>query len=209
MTESAVYFENHARRNRFPWSLYHADLDRRIARALAGLPKDPRVLVVGCGLDPLVPGRTDAVVYGSDLDARAIEACRGMFPALAGRLATCPSEYEQPDFGVTFDAVVAKEVVEHVLEPSRWARDLASRLKTNGLLVLTTPNYGRDSSLALLERTVLEWIARRDGYSRAHIHPTKFDRARLAGLDVGPSMRLVRVEVARTRWSLVGVWQRT
>ena len=93
MTEGAVYFENHARRNRFPWSLYHAELDRRIARALLGLPKRPRVLVVGCGLDPIVPGRADAVVYGSDLDGRAIEACRETFPSLDGRLATCPSEY--------------------------------------------------------------------------------------------------------------------
>ncbi|CAN5696604.1 hypothetical protein BH09MYX1_BH09MYX1_11580 [soil metagenome] len=205
----APYFENHSRRDRFPWSLYHRELDRRIARVLAGINvQTPRILVVGCGLAPFVPGRADAIVYGSDLDERAIAECKRLHPDLAPRLATCPSEYEQPAFGVAFDAIVAKEVVEHLLDPERWARSLASLLAPRGRLVLTTPNYGFDSTLALLERTVLEWIARRDGYSRAHIHPTKFDRARLAALDLGEAMKLVRVEVCRTRWSLVGSWQR-
>ena len=108
----------------------------------------------------------------------------------------------------TFDVVVAKEVIEHVLEPARWAQVLAARVRPGGTLVLTTPNYGRFSTLPLLESTVLEWIARRDGFSRRHIHPTKFDRRRLEQLDVGPGMRLLSVDRTRTGWALVGRWRR-
>lgn len=209
MSASVAYFDNHARRERFPWSLYHREIDRRVGRALGELAPMPRVLVVGCGLDLRVPGRPDAMVYGSDTDARAIEACRAKYPSLRDRLATCPSDYEQPDFGVTFDAAIAKEVIEHTADPARFARSLGDRLRPGGLLVLSTPNYGHGSTLALLERTVLELVARRDGYSRAHIHPSKLDRATLARLDVGPRLALVRVETAWSRWSLVGVWRKT
>jgi 2-polyprenyl-3-methyl-5-hydroxy-6-metoxy-1,4-benzoquinol methylase len=204
----ASYFVNHARRERYPWALYHRELDFRIARALRGLAGDARVLIVGCGLDPTVRG-VAAAFYGSDLDGRAIEECRRMHPALAERLRVCPTPFQQPDFGVTFDAVVAKEVIEHSEDPPRFVRSLAQVLAPGGKLVLTTPNYGRFSTLALLERTVLEWIARRDGYSRAHIHPSRFDRRRLAKLDVGSEMQLSRVETTWSRWALVGVWEKS
>ncbi len=81
-------------------------------------------------------------------------------------------------------------------------------MRVGGALVLTTPNYSRLSTLPLLEATVLEWVARRDGYSRAHIHPSKFSTRTLARLDVGPGMRLARIEVAWTGWTLLGVWER-
>ncbi len=206
MTE-ASYYVNHARRERFPWMLYHRELDARVARALRGEHADSRILVVGCGLDPDVRG-VRATFYGSDVDPRAIEECRRMRPEMAERLRVCPSAFEQPDFGVSFDAVVAKEVVEHTDDPARFGRSLARVLAPGGTLVLTTPNYGRFSTLGLLERTVLEWVARRDGYSRAHIHPSRFDRARLAGLDLGSEMRLSRIETTWSRWALVGVWEK-
>lgn len=208
----APYFANHARRRRFPWSLYHRGLERRVARAVRELGPGPRVLVVGCGLEPEVPGGpAEAIYYGCDVDPRAIEACRARDPAASARLAVCPAPYALPEdegFPRAFDAVVAKEVVEHTDDPARWARVLAGRVAAGGALILTTPNYGRSSTLALLERTVLEWIARRDGYTRRHIHPSKFDKKTLAALDVGAGMRLDRVEVARTGWTLVGVWRR-
>lgn len=210
--KAASYFENHRRRTRFPWSLYHGDLANRVAGALYEHGVSPRVLVVGCGLEPFVEGGPPlAQFWGCDLDDHAIVECKQLYPTMADRLATCPGPLELPSAGSfkdPFDVVVAKEVVEHLLDPVPWARMLAARVKVGGELVLTTPNYGSLSTLPVLERTVLEWVARRDGFSRADIHPTKFDRARLAALDVGPGMRLLRVETTYTGWALVGRWVR-
>jgi 2-polyprenyl-3-methyl-5-hydroxy-6-metoxy-1,4-benzoquinol methylase len=211
MTE-APYFENHRRRDRFPWSLYHRDLSARLVRTLGAYGAAPRVLVVGCGLEPEIDGAPEGTLFhGCDLDARAIAECARQNPRLAERLAVCPSPNELPStgkFAAPFDVVLAKEVVEHLPDPAPWARLLASRVRVGGALVLTTPNYSRLSTLPYLEATVLEWIARRDGYSRKHIHPSKFSRRSLRKLDVGPGMKLARVEVAWTGWTLLGVWLR-
>ena len=212
MTHSADYFVNHRRVDRFPWSLYHRALLRPITRVLAEYGTTPRVLIGGCGLELGLAGAPEGTsFYGCDVDERAIEACQRMSPERAGHFAVCPDPYALPSaagFAEPFDVVVAKEVIEHVLEPARWAQVLAARVRPGGTLVLTTPNYGRFSTLPLLESTVLEWIARRDGFSRRHIHPTKFDRRRLEQLDVGPGMRLVSVDRTRTGWALVGRWRR-
>jgi len=206
------YFSNHGRKDRFPWSLYHRPLTRPIARTIAEYGAPAKVLIVGCGLEMDIPGAPPGTVfYGCDVDARAIEACRRASPSSAGRFAVCPGPYELPTEGELdrpFDVIVAKEVVEHVLEPERWAQVLARRLVPGGLLVLTTPNYGRLSTLPVLEYTLLELLARRDGFSRRHIHPTKFDAARLRDLDVGPEMRLLSVRRTFTGWALIGIWRR-
>lgn len=212
VTGEAVYFANHARRTRFPWSIYHEGLARRVADALHAHGPRPRVLTVGCGFEPRPDGAPAlAECYGCDLDARVIETCVARAPSLAPYLAACPGPYELPSaggFAEPFDVVLAKEVIEHTDDPTRWAQMLAARVKQGGELVLTTPNYGRFSTLPVLERTVLELVARRDGYSRAHIHPSKFDRARLAALDVGAGMKLRSVERTGFDWALVGRWVR-
>lgn len=207
---SAPYFANHARKDRFPWSLYHRPLVEGFERALAQFP-GARVLVVGCGLEPTFPGARDAVFFGCDLDPGAIETCRQRFPEMRERLAVCPSPHELPNDGAfegDFDVVLAKEVIEHLEEPAPWAQMLARRVKTGGMLLLSTPNYGLDSTLGLLERTALEWIARKDGYSRRHIHPSKFTAETLRALDVGPGMEIVGIDIPWTRWTLLGRWRR-
>ncbi len=169
------------------------------------------MLVVGCGLEPEVVGVPSARWYGCDLDARAIATCQQQFPEAADRLAVCPGPFELPltgSFEGAFDVVMAKEVIEHLDDPVPWARGLAARVAPGGSLLLSTPNYGRWLTLPLLERTVLEWIAKRDGYSRRHIHPSRFDRKRLAALDLGPEMELVSVSTAITGWTLLGHWHR-
>jgi 2-polyprenyl-3-methyl-5-hydroxy-6-metoxy-1,4-benzoquinol methylase len=209
MTE-AVYFSNHARKDRLPWSLYHRPLLTGLRRVLDAKP-GARVLIVGCGLEPMVPGVPGVTFYGCDLDPNAVAECRKLFPAMADRLATCPSQTELPSEGAfagDFDVVLAKEVIEHLPQPEPWAQMLARRVRVGGSLLLSTPNYGLDSSLGILERTVLEWVARRDGYSREHIHPSKFDRRRMRALDVGPGMELQYVELPWTRWTLLGHWRR-
>lgn len=209
---SVPYFVNHARRVRFPWSLYHRELERRLAAALSSLqPAQPKVLVVGCGLEPFVPGVDRPRYYGADLDQESIAACRQRYPEMADRLAVCPGPHTLPAsgaFDVSFDAIVAKEVIEHLAEPERWVRELAARLAPGGELLLTTPNYGRLSTLPLLEATVLELLARRDGYSRKHIHPNRFSHRRLRELPVPPEVTRVEVRRTLTGWALFGRWRK-
>lgn len=208
--DEAAYFVNHERRRRFPWSLYHRPISSKIASAVREHGRTPTVLIVGCGLEPYVPGVPGAVCFACDIDERAIEACR--LHDGSKRLALCPSPYALPaeeTFQGPFDVIVAKEVVEHLVEPERWARVLVERLALGGEVLLSTPNYASTSSLGLLERTVLEALARRDGYSRRHIHPSRFDSARLAALDLGPTMTLVGVTTTWNRWTLLGRWIRT
>lgn len=205
MDHPAPYFANHDRRRRFPWSLYHRGLEQRLASAVRSLPgAAPRVLVVGCGLEPFVPGVEGPTYHGADIDEASIRRCGELYPALAGRLAVCPNPYQLPTgeaFDVPFDAIVAKEVIEHLDEPERWLQALAERLAPGGQLLLTTPNYGPLSTLPLLESTLLELVAWRDGYSRKHIHPSRFTRRRLMAVRV-PGLGPFEVETTATGWAL-------
>jgi SAM-dependent methyltransferase len=211
LVTASPYFVNHGRRHRFPWSLYHRDLERRLAAAVVSLNNpQAKVLVVGCGLEPFVPGVEGPVYYGADLDPASISACKALHPELAARLAACPGPYELPSggaFDVQFDAIVAKEVIEHLDDPQRWMTALAERLAIGGELLITTPNYGTFSTLPILEATLLELFARRDGYSRRHIHPSRFTRRRLETLSL-PGMELLQIESTLTRWALFARWRK-
>lgn len=180
------YFANHARARQFPWTLYHQPLEKDLARFLdevAAENRDGEVLVVGCGLlhevDAAPPGLTFHVV---DIDERAVEAVLGRDdPRITGGTVVPPEDPLDHSFGVgrKFSAVYAKEVVEHVLSWPSWLVGIRRILEPGGRLWLSTPNYG-EPWLPAIESTVLELIARRSGFSRRHIHPTRFSKASLA-----------------------------
>jgi len=132
------YFANHERARQFPWTLYHAPLERDLERFLAHVAeRDPRIV-----------------------DGHVVAP-------------------EQPiDVGKRFAAIYAKEVVEHVLAWPTWLVGLRRALLPRGTLWLSTPNYG-EPWLPALESTVLELVARRSGFTRRHIHPTRFSRRSL------------------------------
>ena len=158
-----------------------------------------------------MPGVDGPCYYGADLDPESIAMCRERYPELAAHLSVCPNAYELPSggaFDVAFDAIVAKEVLEHLDNPEHWMTVLAQRLAPGGELLITTPNYGRFSTLPLLEATLLELFARRDGYSRKHIHPSRFTCERLRRLPV-PGLELVQLESTFTRWALFARWRKT
>ena len=164
------------------------------------------MLVVGCGLlhelDVAPPG-VEFVV--ADVDARAVEAVlerndRGSSTASSSR----PRQALQ--FRTKFDAIYAKEVVEHVLAWPSWLAGLRRSLVPGGQLWLSTPNYG-EPWLPALESTVLELVARRDGFSRRDIHPTRFSRRslerglRAAGFD-DVDVHVTPTRLAITAWAI-------
>jgi SAM-dependent methyltransferase len=205
----ADYFANHARARQFPWTLYHQPLERDLERFLGEAAGDaPRgeVLVVGCGLlheiDAAPPGLSFHVV---DIDARAVDAVLARGDArITGGSVVAP---EAPiDLGRPFAAIYAKEVVEHVRAWPMWLVGLRRALVPGGRLWLSTPNYG-EPWLPALESTVLELVARRAGFSRREIHPTRFTRGSLARGLRAAGFEQVEVKATPTRLALTS-WSR-
>ena len=202
----APYFVNHSRSSKFPWVLYHRPIDRRIDAVVSSLPRGAEVLTVGCGLFPIPPGcRPDIRVSACDLDPRAIETCRRNYPEMESRLSVSPGAYELPPGFVGFDCVIAKEVIEHVGDPGRFFGTLAGALAPGGTLLVSTPNYGFPLTLPLLEHTVLEGVARLDGYSRRGIHPSPQSARSMRQLR-SAGVELLSVERLALGWALLGQW---
>jgi len=209
MSAATDYFENHARARRFPWSLYHRPLERDLESFLTTVAQEHpegEVLVVGCGLlqeiDRAPRGLRFHVV---DIDSRAVQAVLSRNdPRINGGTVV---EAEKPiELGRSFCAIYAKEVVEHVLAWQAWLQGLRRALLPGGRLWLSTPNYG-EPWLPVLESTILELVARRSGFSRRDIHPTRFSRRRLQRGLREAGMQQVEVKTTRSRLALTA-WAR-
>jgi SAM-dependent methyltransferase len=196
------YFENHRRARQFPWTLYHRPLERDLQKFLAQVPGDaPLVLVVGCGLlhelDAAPPGMRFVV---ADIDQRAVDAVLDRRdPRIASGIVVPPEAPIEAD--TQFAAIYAKEVVEHVLAWPAWLAGMRRLLVPGGQLWLSTPNYG-EPWLPALESTVLELVARRSGFTRRDIHPTRFSRRALERGLVAAGFDDVRARVTSTRLAI-------
>ncbi len=91
----------------------------------AGLLAEPlarlgaKVTAVDAAPELIEVARTHAAGQGLDIDYRAVGV-----EAVEGR----------------FDLITAMEVIEHVADPQAFVDDLAKRLASGGLLILSTPN---------------------------------------------------------------------
>lgn len=203
------YFANHRRARKFPWTLYHGPIEHDLARFLEQVAAEHptgEVLVVGCGLLHEIDAAPSGLGFHvCDIDQRAIEAVLARSDArITGGSVVEP---ELPiDLGRRFAGIYAKEVVEHVLAWPRWLVGLRRALVPGGRLWLSTPNYG-EPWLPAIEYTVLEMVARRDGFSRRHLHPTKFSKRSLARGLRAAGFEDVHVRVAPSRLALMG-WAR-
>ncbi|WP_309897319.1 class I SAM-dependent methyltransferase [Archangium sp.] len=180
MSEAVDYFSNHQLKMRLPWRLYHGPIVHTAVRVVreSGARE---VLNVGSG--PFfefssLPQEGQRYTL-CDIDSRAISLARSLHgERLAG------ADVLQPDAPLPyadgrFDLVLSMDVIEHLPRPGPWLADLVRVLRPGGQLFLTTPNYGSFSLLPLIEKTVLEAIARVQGFSRRGLHPTPFDKSSL------------------------------
>src|SRR5690606_17739884 len=140
-------------------TLYHAplesDLGAFLFRAAEEHPEG-HVLVVGCGLlheiDEAPPGMRYTVV---DIDERAGDAvlARNDPRIVAGHVVPPEAPIDAAALGRSFDAIYAKEVIEHIHAWPTWLVGLRRLLVRGGRLWLSTPNYG-EPWLPALESTV-------------------------------------------------------
>lgn len=201
------YFSNLQVVDRFPFSLYHGPIRQHVLSMLTEEEqiqlRPLRILNVGCGLCQILQRISpDHDFVGVDIDARSVEACRQRYENLSARFEPC-EPYGLPFADESFDVVFATEVVEHTLDPQRWLNELVRVLKPGGRLQLSTPNYG-EPVLPLVESTLLELIARRQGFTRKGLHPTKFSAARLAQLLNSAGLWSVKVERTPALLALIG-----
>lgn len=109
-----------------------------------------RVLDAGSGPGDLVAAlHADGLdVLGMDVAPRAVERARESHPGCRF-VAHSVEDLPWPVEAGSFDAVVAFEVIEHLLRPRRLLEGAAEALRPGGHLALTTPYHGRVKNLAL------------------------------------------------------------
>jgi 2-polyprenyl-6-hydroxyphenyl methylase/3-demethylubiquinone-9 3-methyltransferase len=109
-------------------------------------------LDVGCGAgllcEPLA--RLGAAVTGVDAAPENIEAAKA-HAALSG----LPINYRAGEIAAQglgqFDVVTCMEVIEHVMDPAAFVAELVRHLRSDGLMLLSTPNRTAASRLFLVE----------------------------------------------------------
>lgn len=106
--------------------------DGLAARYFAQFNGARRVLDVGCGTGEL--GRFSPVgveVHGVDADPGAVERAQRFERAVCLDLETAPLPYADE----SFDAVLAKDVLEHLRDPGEVVRELHRVLRPEGVLI--------------------------------------------------------------------------
>lgn len=130
-------------------SLRETFLMEHVAAMRASLSRVPRVLDVGCGegrfADALA--RDGSEVVAIDVAEEPLRRARVRNPALDVRLVE--PEASLPLEDASFDVVWAGETIEHIADTSGWLSELRRVLRSDGLLLLSTPDHGPLSRLRL------------------------------------------------------------
>jgi 2-polyprenyl-3-methyl-5-hydroxy-6-metoxy-1,4-benzoquinol methylase len=129
----------------------------KILRLLADEPRG-RMLDIGCAGGELA-GLLQAQgwsVEGVDREYALVETARARgIPARQADFDGGPLPWE-PD---TFDAVVAGEIIEHLLDTDRFLREIGRVVRPRGVLIVTTPNLASlENRLRLLVGRYPMWM---------------------------------------------------
>ncbi len=102
-------------------------------------PRDISILDVGCGTGEFITAPIASLGYsvlGIDTDKTSIDWAKEN-----NKYSNC--RYELKDISSLegyFDVIILSEVLEHVLDPLPFLKNVTSKLTQNGVLILTVPN---------------------------------------------------------------------
>jgi 2-polyprenyl-3-methyl-5-hydroxy-6-metoxy-1,4-benzoquinol methylase len=118
------------------WSLKRGETIVELVRSLA--IEHPKILDFGCGTGWLTEWLAEfGETTGIDLAERVIEAAQSRAPHIkfiAGDI------FQMPLQSVYYDIVVSQEVIAHVPDQGAYLERAAEVLKSQGYLIITTPN---------------------------------------------------------------------
>jgi 2-polyprenyl-3-methyl-5-hydroxy-6-metoxy-1,4-benzoquinol methylase len=181
MSQHEVYYSNHARAQKFPWSLYHQPLLQDLILFIKSVSvKDMNILIVGPGdfQEFTTIEASGLNISLLDIDPRVIEKTQNTLGDKIKSSYIVDNQFNGYPQKNSFDAIYAKEVIEHIENYDLFLIKLKECLRPNGRIWLSTPNYGH-FILPFLESTLLEVVARFSGFSRKNIHPSKFNSLKL------------------------------
>lgn len=180
MSQLEVYFPNHSRALKFPWSLYHKPLLESLIDFLKNSKEGQEVLVVGPGAfqEFSLLKQRGLKISILDIDPRVLKLHEEEYSQEIENYYLVDENFNGYPLEEKFDFIYAKEVIEHLVEYEIFIKKLHSCLRPDGSIWLSTPDYGF-FLLPLLEKTLLELVARFSGFSRKDIHPSKFNFQKL------------------------------
>lgn len=175
--KSKYYIEQLKKTNKAinsPYSLlgrHHAHLNEFLQNWVNKLPSASTILDGGCGLSSWVTDdiRRKHNLFSMDCQIESVEFCRRYYEDnryFFGNL------YDLSFADKSLDAVVLREVVEHIRKPALALKEIKRALKKDGLLILTTPNYS-SSLLLIIENTYNRFFSEIKPYLD-DVHPSKF-----------------------------------
>jgi 2-polyprenyl-3-methyl-5-hydroxy-6-metoxy-1,4-benzoquinol methylase len=125
-----------------PEDLEPVNFTRRRSFLLSHIRAGERVLDVGCGEGHFASAllSAGAEVVGIDVAAEPLRRGHERHPELD--LRQMPTEGAWPLQDASFDAVWAGEVIEHVADTAGWLSELRRVLRSDGILLLSTPDHG-------------------------------------------------------------------
>lgn len=123
-----------------------AGLHEILVKTLIGkLPKNSRVLELGCGEGALSQRLADAGydVLSTDMNKEGFQGeteFRQLDLSNTEQMAEFCAEFS--NVSKKFDAVLCVEVIEHMENPWQLVRDIASLARPGGIVLISTPNIG-------------------------------------------------------------------
>ena len=121
---------------------HHTTLEKTFVELIGATGDGKRVLEIGCGSGGIAAHHLPNAAYilATDLSNSALAIAREFFSARQN-IEFVQSDAESIDCpDESFDLVVSKEVIEHLIEPMMLLKKAHRLLRPGGKLVLSTPN---------------------------------------------------------------------